>query len=210
MALWCLPLSATSIHGTIVGVSDGDTVTLLDNAKTQHKIRLAQIDAPEKSQEFGQVSKQHLSDLCFGKSVIADIETIDKYGRSVAVITCENIEANLEQVKSGNAWVYKQYAKESKYFSAETLAKSEKLGLWGQPNPTPPWEYRKNAKLHTKDKLGTVKNANSEPKNKQECGSKSKCTQMSSCAEARFYFETCRVGKLDRDNDGMPCEKLCK
>jgi endonuclease YncB( thermonuclease family) len=203
----CLSLNANSTFGKIVGVSDGDTLTLLDSSKTQHKIRLAQIDAPEKSQDFGSVSKKNLSDICFGKSAVANIETIDKYGRLVAVVFCDGIEANLEQTKSGNAWVYTQYAKDKKYFEAQISAKESKLGLWIQDNPTPPWEYRKNTKLYAKNDKKVNKK---EIGNNKECGSKNKCSQMSSCLEAKFYLEQCNIRSLDKDGDGVPCEKLCR
>ena len=136
-------LSAQTITGKVVGVSDGDTLTILSQNNQTYKIRLAQIDAPEKKQDFGQASKQSLSDICYGKNATAAVETIDKYKRYVAAITCNGLEANLEQVKRGMAWVYIQYAKDKKYFIAEKEAKNTHIGLWSIKNPTPPWEFRK-------------------------------------------------------------------
>ena len=132
------------INGVVVGVSDGDTITILDNSKKPHKIRLAQIDAPESSQDFGKASKQSLSRICYGKEAKAKVETIDRYKRSVAIVYCDGIEANLEQVKNGLAWAYTKYASDQRYFDAEEVAKSAKIGIWSVSDPTPPWEYRKN------------------------------------------------------------------
>ena len=139
-------LSAQIITGKVVGVADGDTLTILDDSKQTYKIRLAQIDAPEKKQDFGQASKSSLSDICFGKDAHVEVETIDKYKRYVAIVTCNGIEANLVQVRNGMAWVYVQYAKDKKYFDVQEEAKKYRIGLWSIDNPTPPWKFRKSKK----------------------------------------------------------------
>jgi endonuclease YncB( thermonuclease family) len=94
---------AATLTGKVVGVSDGDTITVLDAAKTQHKIRLAGIDAPEKAQPFGQKSKEHLSDSVFGKQVQVEYTKTDKYGRTVGKVLVNGMDANLEQIKAGFA-----------------------------------------------------------------------------------------------------------
>jgi len=83
-----------TINGRVVGISDGDTLTILDASNTQFKIRLAAIDAPEKSQPFGQRGKQKLSDLCYGKSASINVVSMDRYGRTVGDIDCAGINAN--------------------------------------------------------------------------------------------------------------------
>lgn len=204
---FAVSLSAMNIlNGRVVGISDGDTLTILESSKTQHKIRLAQIDAPESSQDFGSVSKQSLSRMCYGKEAQAKVETIDRYQRSVAIVYCDGVEANLEQVKAGLAWVYRQYASDLRYFKAESEAKAAKVGLWSMSEPTPPWEHRKGKKSIQQDSKPTVQKTSS----KKECGSKRTCKQMTSCAEAKFYLEECGVLSLDRDKDGIPCESLCQ
>ena len=122
--------------------ADGDTITVLDAAHSQNKIRLHQIDAPEKKQDFGQRSKQSLSELVYRKSVKVDVADIDKYGRTVGKIWLGPIDINLEQVKRGMAWVYEKYAEEPAYFAAERTAKNARIGLWNKPSPTPPWIFR--------------------------------------------------------------------
>lgn len=139
---------ASTLVGRVVGVADGDTVTVLDATNTQFKIRLMGIDAPEKKMPFGQNSKQHLSDLVFNKQVTVEYNKQDKYGRTVGRILVNSVDANLEQVKAGLAWHYKQYQREQSvgdraaYAQAEEQARSAHLGLWADPDPTPPWDWR--------------------------------------------------------------------
>ena len=107
-----LTCNAATIEGKVVGVVDGDTITVLDSTNTQHKIRLSGIDAPEKSQPFGNRSKQSLSDLVFYKAVTVDTEKRDKYKRNVCKVLVDGVDANLEQVRRGMAWHYKAYERE--------------------------------------------------------------------------------------------------
>lgn len=140
---------AGNLQGRVIGIADGDTVTVLDSSNTQFKIRLLGIDAPEKKQAFGRKSKESLSALVYNKSVSVEYNKRDKYGRIVGKILVAGIDANLEQVKAGLAWHYKKYQKEqqvedrAKYAQAEEQAKAAKRGLWVDTKPTPPWEFRK-------------------------------------------------------------------
>lgn len=144
--------NADTLHGRVVGVADGDTVTVLDASNTQFKIRLMGIDAPEKKQAFGNRSKEHLSSLVFNKQVTVDYSKKDKYGRTVGKIIVEGVDANLEQIKAGMAWHYKKYQKEQSvddrliYAHAEEQAREVKRGLWRDVDPTPPWDWRKEKK----------------------------------------------------------------
>ena len=139
---------AATIEGWVVGVTDGDTVTVLDGSNTQHKIRLAGIDAPEKKQAFGARSKQSLSDLVFDRQVSVETDKRDRYGREVGVILVNGKDANLEQVTRGFAWHYKAYEREQSandrklYDFAEQEARARRRGLWADVDPTPPWDYR--------------------------------------------------------------------
>jgi len=139
---------ADTVIGRVVAVADGDTVTVLDASNAQWKIRLMGIDAPEKKMAFGQKSKEHLSDLVFNKQVKVEYNKKDKYGRTVGKILVDGVDANLEQVKAGLAWHYKQYQREQSledratYVLAEELARNQHLGLWVDTNPTPPWIWR--------------------------------------------------------------------
>ncbi|WP_296471223.1 thermonuclease family protein [Rhodoferax sp.] len=121
----------------------------MDDAKRQHKIRLSGIDAPEKNQAFGQRSKESLSDLVFAKTVDVETDKVDRYGRRVGKIWVNGIDANLEQIKRGMAWHYKQYAREQskedqrEYAEAEDEAREAKRGLWKDVEPVAPWEFRR-------------------------------------------------------------------
>lgn len=143
---------AETISGKVIGVMDGDTIEILEINKTKHKIRLGGIDAPEKGQPFGQRSKQGLSDLVFGEQVEAEFSKVDKYGRVVAKVLVNGKDANLEQIKNGMAWHYKEYQKEQLpsdrviYANAENKAKNERVGLWLDPIPMPPWTWRHGGK----------------------------------------------------------------
>jgi hypothetical protein len=131
---------------------------------------------------------------------------------SIEQVVCNGIDANLEQVKLGMAWVYRQYASDQAYFEAEDEARKAKVGLWSQPNPTPPWDFRHSGKPKSfgdSDLKKYGKKTKSGGSDFQ-CGGKTKCGDMVSCEEAQFYLHECGLSKLDRDGDGVPCEALCK
>lgn len=143
-------LLAAVIYGRVVGVSDGDTVKVLDAAQQLHTVRLMGIDAPEKAQPYGQRSKQSLSEMVFQRQVTVDWEKKDKYGRTVGKISAsDGTDICLEQINRGMAWHYKQYAKEqsavdrASYSAAEMTARTNGVGLWQDKSPVPPWEWRK-------------------------------------------------------------------
>lgn len=134
----------------VIAVSDGDTVTVLDAVKAQHKIRLSGIDAPEKKQPYGQRSKQSLSGLVFNQRVTVEWNKRDRYGRIVGkVVLPSGADANLQQIKRGMAWHYKAYEREQTpkdrvaYSGAERAAREARVGLWQDAQAVPPWEFRK-------------------------------------------------------------------
>jgi endonuclease YncB( thermonuclease family) len=142
-------VNAKTIEGLVVGVADGDTITVLDQQKNTYKIRLQGIDAPEKKQAFGEKSKQSLHDLVHGKQVRIEYDKEDKNGRIVGKITLDDLDICLQQLGLGMAWHYKKYQNEQSvadrvvYNDAELKSKSLKLGLWADETPMPPWEFRK-------------------------------------------------------------------
>jgi len=140
-----------TVEGRVVGVQDGDTVTVLDQAKAQHRIRLSGIDAPEKRQGFGERSKQHLSDLVFQKPVEARCHKKDRYGREVCAVFVGQRDVGLEQIRAGLAWWYREYAHEQSpqdrlaYETEEDAARRERLGLWQDQAPVAPWDWRRRS-----------------------------------------------------------------
>ena len=134
---------ADEIKGKVVSIADGDTVTVLDAEKVQHKIRLHGIDAPEKSQAFGTKSKERLSEKIGEKEVVVKWKEKDRYGRVLGEIYLGDRHINLEMVQDGLAWHYKQYSKSKELAQAEVEARNAKTGLWADKSPVPPWEFRK-------------------------------------------------------------------
>ena len=152
LLFFAVACGARQIEGKVVAVADGDTVTVVDAAKIQHRIRLEGIDAPEKKQPFGQRSKASLSDLVFGQPVTVLTEKKDRYGRNVGRILIGSLDVNLLQIRRGMAWFYRRYAGELSasdrrlYDEAEMAASAARVGLWSHPNPQPPWEFRRAGK----------------------------------------------------------------
>lgn len=142
-----LLFSKSIIQGRIIKVSDGDTVTLLDNNNKQIKIRLYGIDCPEKGQDYYQVAKNYVSTAIYNKEVKVEIINTDRYKRSVGIIwPTENRNLNIELLNQGLAWHYKQFDKSKQYAEAENIARNQKLNIWKHKNSQAPWEFRKNKK----------------------------------------------------------------
>jgi endonuclease YncB( thermonuclease family) len=139
---------AAELRGTVVGVSDGDTITVLDSDRKQHKVRLSGIDAPERHQGFAERSKQNLASLAMKKQATLDCYKTDQYKRKVCRVQVEGRDVALAQVRAGLAWHYKRFENEqtaterAAYTRAEDDARASRLGLWQSDNPVPPWEFR--------------------------------------------------------------------
>ena len=147
LAICLLPIQAFAFEGLVVGITDGDTIKVIDSDKNLYKIRLYGIDCPEKGQAFGKKAKQKASDLCYKKTVeIEEIDT-DRYGRMVAIVHLDGDKTlSGEMIRSGYAWVYTKYCKLpvcSQWKAIEEQAKSSGLGLFADQNATPPWEWRR-------------------------------------------------------------------
>lgn len=150
LALLLVSLSAFAepYSARVIGIKDGDTITVLDASKTQHVIRLMGIDAPEKKQAYGSKAKETLSDLIYGQDVLVDTKKLDRYGREIGKITVAGRDANLAMISAGMAWHYKQYEREQlvldrvTYAEAEIDARRDRLGLWRDAEPVAPWEWR--------------------------------------------------------------------
>lgn len=197
-----------TIEGRVVGVTDGDTLTLLTPDKQQVRVRLAEIDAPESGQPYGTKAKLVLSELAFGKNVQARVMDTDRYGRTVARVHEGVLDINAELVRRGAAWAYRKYLTDTTLLAVEAEAKTAQRGLWALPETerVAPWQWRHpssatrppNSVLAMKENGGFA------------CGAKRTCGQMSSCAEARHYLEVCGLNRLDGDRDGIPCESMCR
>lgn len=140
----------------VIAIADGDTMKVRCDAQRDHpaqtlKVRLAQIDAPEKRQAFGTASRQHLAALCFQRP--AEVEPIskgggrDRYGRMVAQINCAGRDANAAMVRDGYAWVFDRYADDPTLYRLQDEAKASGRGLWADPRPVPPWKWRQQHRV---------------------------------------------------------------
>jgi len=136
--------AAADLRGRVVGITDGDTLTLLTDRREQIKIRLAEIDTPERRQPYGTRARQVLSDLAFGKSVRVVVQDTDRYRRTVGRVYAGSQDINAEMVRRGAAWVYRRYSDDPALLRLEQGARAERRGLWGLPEAqrTPPWEWR--------------------------------------------------------------------
>lgn len=154
ISLWFIFLysggvTAETLTGKVVRITDGDTLVILDATQTQHKIRLAGIDAPESKQPFGQKSKERLSQSVAGQQVAVDWSKRDRYDRIIGKIIYDGKDVNLAQIRAGLAWWYRKYSSEQSlvdrqlYEAAEDRARADQVGLWGVSDPIPPWDWRK-------------------------------------------------------------------
>lgn len=152
LLVWAQSAAAAVLNGIVVGVTDGDTVTVLDSSRTQRKIRLTGIDAPESRQPFGHRARQHLASLVFQQQVAVEWSKRDRYGRILGKVLLDGNDVNLKLVEAGLAWFYRQYAHELSpsdvmlYADAESEAREKRIGLWSDVHAVAPWEWRKTNK----------------------------------------------------------------
>lgn len=145
MASWAW---AQTLEGHVVCVSDGDTLTVVDAAQQEHALRLAGIDAPERSQPFGPAARLALAQAVLGRAVRFEIQKRDRYGRLVGRLFVDDTDVALRLIEQGLAWHYTRYAHEQtetergRYAEAERKARQAMLGLWSESDPLPPWEWR--------------------------------------------------------------------
>jgi endonuclease YncB( thermonuclease family) len=196
-----MPALAGQFPAKVIWVMDGDTVLVLKGGQ-KIKIRLADIDAPEKGQDYGIASRDSLIGMVLRKEVQVDTLALDKYGRTVALLQVAGLNVNEEQVRRGMAWEYSHYHSDRRYIALQQEARQAGRGLWAQADPTPPWQWRKQHAIGT-DVPPVLKPGD------YSCGTKHHCSQMRSCNEAHYYLTVCGVNALNPEGDGVPCKNLC-
>lgn len=144
------------LRGRVVKVTDGDTITVLDTDEVQHKIRLEGIDSPESKQAFGTKAKEALGDKVFGKEVLIRWEERDRYKRILGSVYLGERNINLEMVRDGFAWHFKQYSKSKELADTEVEARESHRGLWADKAPVPPWEFRKQQREKSRSKKAAI------------------------------------------------------
>jgi len=138
-----LPAAADTLSGMVTAIHDGDTLTLVDKDKKRHRIRLAEIDAPERKQPYGAKSRNSLAEICFHKPAVVETTETDSYGRVIGKVSCAGVDASAEQVRRGMAWVFaRSTLPNSPLPEMEANARLRKLGLWAGEKPEPPWKWR--------------------------------------------------------------------
>jgi len=221
--------AAPELTGRVVAVADGDTFTLLTDNKEQIRVRLTEIDAPESDQPWGQRAKQALSSLVLSQAVRVVTAGRDQYGRTLGRVYVAGQDVNAEMLRTGSAWAYGQYLTDTSLLGIQEQAQIDHRGLWSlsMQDRVPPWEWRhdgpRKGVTYTVDLPQAAHPLRRDPPRAppdysiapsqvadQQCNGKRFCRQMTSCAEARFYFKVCQVHSLDGDNDGIPCENLCR
>ncbi|MDD5058532.1 MAG: thermonuclease family protein [Sideroxydans sp.] len=201
--LCCLALSAQAetFSAKVIMVMDGDTMLVL-RGNQKIKVRMANIDAPEKDQAFGQQSRDSLQEMIGKKQVQIDSRAADQYGRIVGTISLDGRNINREQVRRGMAWEYSNFHSDKAYVGLQKEARQLQRGLWSQAGPQAPWVWRK-------EHPSTQSSAAPKTLSDAACEKKHHCAQMASCEEAQFYLAHCGVKSLDGNRDGIPCESLC-
>lgn len=151
IAGWQHGYTNEQLRGEVVAVADGDTLTVLDDRRRQLRVRMAFIDAPERAQPFGLAARKALAARVFRQQVRLDVIEQDKYGRLVARVWLQQEDINLQQLRDGNAWHYRYFARDKQsrgdfaiYAAAEQQARDGRLGLWRLPTPVPPWQFRQH------------------------------------------------------------------
>lgn len=199
---------ATNFSGRVIGILDGDTITVLVD-RLPVKVRLTQIDTPEKAQPWGSRSKEAISAKVFGQAVEIRSEGTDRYGRTLGRVFVGDRDINREMIREGHAWAYRQYLKDQSLLADEEYARSNRLGLWSLPEAqrVPPWEWRRGTRTVSTPEPPTVTQGTG---SEFTCAAKTYCKEMASCAETIFYMKSCGLTRLDGDSDGVPYEAICR
>jgi endonuclease YncB( thermonuclease family) len=195
---------AEQFTAKVIVVLDGDTVMVVRSGGPPARVRLAEIDAPEKAQPGGMAAKESLAELVLRKQVSVDTQATDTYGRLVAHLMVDGKSVNEEQVRRGMAWEYSHYHGNRTYIVLQSEAQQARRGLWAGAEVMEPAQWRK---LHAPE----VPSATPPVRVTKDyaCGNKRHCSKMSTCDEAYFYLSQCGVKSLDGNRDGVPCESLC-
>lgn len=194
----------------VSAVFDGDTIEVVRQAgggeTKREKIRLAGIDAPERGQPWSWRARMALSERVLGKQVRVNAVTNDRWGRTVGEVYADDVCVGCELLREGHAWVFRRYSDDRVLLELEAEARAARRGLWSLPSEArvPPWEWRDGQRGEGGAPAGGDPGAAD-----FVCGTKRRCREMRSCAEARFHLEHCNLSRLDGDGDGVPCETLC-
>jgi endonuclease YncB( thermonuclease family) len=200
-------------HARVVHIRDGDSLIVSDGSR-QRELRIAQIDTPERGQAWSRRAKQALALLVEGRELRVEPIEVDRFGREVSELWAGDVCVGCALVQGGHAWAFRRYLRDPALLALEDEARSARRGLWSLPADTwiPPWEWREGRRIPATQALSALGDAGAAPAGRapSACGAKRFCSEMASCAEARFYLRECGVARLDGDGDGLACEDLCR
>jgi len=183
-------------YGRATKVVDGDTLSVKTAEGKGIRVRVAEIDTPEKGEAFSNRARQALNEMVWNQDLAIRLYDIDSYGRMVAHVFVDETDAGRELVRNGFAAVFCRYATDESLKVLEQKARDAKLGIWSQS------QIPRGACDNLEDISPAIPD---------RCGDKQYCAQMESCAEALFYHRECGVTTMDGDQDGVPCEtRLCR
>jgi endonuclease YncB( thermonuclease family) len=205
------PLAAQRLHGHAISVVDGDTFVLLTPEGNRLRIRMTEIDTPEAQQPHARQSRDLLRALILRQPVSIEMRGTDRYGRILGRVRRGTLDVNGEMVIRGAAWANLPYLTDQRFLTWEREALVARRGIWALPasQRVPPWDQRRLAAPAARRALPPAPVPQKSGAISGRCGTKTRCNQMASCAEATFFLRQCGVRSLDRDGDGKPCEALC-
>lgn len=208
--LIAIVLLVTVVHAghaePVVRVKDGDSLVVSSGGR-EVDVRLADIDAPELRQPYGEEARSALQSLVEGREVELELVGGDAYRRIVARVLVAGLDVNAELVRRGMAWVRRAYSPAPSLIRLEDEARAAGRGLWTDADPVAPWIWRKTGKAAAEESRETTESLTIP---NVECGTKLYCGEMDSCEEAIAHLQQCDLRRLDGDHDGIPCEKLCR
>jgi endonuclease YncB( thermonuclease family) len=195
----------TVLRGPVTRVKDGDSFVLLSRGQPV-EVRIAEIDAPELAQPYGDAARRALERRISRRDVRVVVRTTDAYGRSVGRLLVGDTDIGRELVREGAAWVSRRYGEDLELYDLESEARRARRGLWAtaEADRTPPWQWRQSP--HPPAPAAPVEGSDTAA----ACGTRRYCREMRSCEEARFHLTRCGLRQLDADGDGVPCETLCR
>jgi endonuclease YncB( thermonuclease family) len=195
----------------VVHVRDGDSLIVSDGER-QRDLRIGEIDAPERDQPWGPEAERALAQLVADRALRVEFLELDRYGREVSKLWVDGACVACALVRDGHAFAFRKYLRDPRLLDLEREAREARRGLWRADAPVPPSAWRRGIREFPPERLRAYlgKERSRGDPDVFECTAKTRCEQMSSCAEARFHLEQCGAAQLDRDGDGVPCDSRCR
>jgi endonuclease YncB( thermonuclease family) len=214
------PSFAATLQGKVLRVFDGDSVEFQpEGGGKPIEVRLKDIDAPESCQPGGPEAREFLLDYVRDKTVRIDTAGRDAYGRTLAVLTVDGMNVNQRMVAEGHAWSIRTKWNQGPFVAQERMAQALKRGLHANPGAVMPGEFRRSKGPCSADGAASAPAPASAPERRSEaatpelaavairCDGRMRCSQMRSCAEAKYFLANCPGVEMDGDRDGIPCEQ---